>query len=106
VLTPTSKPVLYFPTAQNEITGTHISISNQQGRKITSNSCLECEHSSIIKDWHNHSKCAKEPLCRSPAALLITLETMDDIREAGYGIMPVVLPNRTATAHSGPHNYL
>lgn len=76
---------------------------NQQGRKITSNSYLECEHCSVIKDWHNHSKWAKEPLCSPPAALLITLGTMADTRAAANGIVPVVLPNRTAMARSGPH---
>jgi hypothetical protein len=31
---------------------------------------------------------------------------MADTRAAANGIMPVIQPNRTATARSGPHNYL
>jgi len=31
---------------------------------------------------------------------------MADTRAAANDIMPIVLPNRTATARSGPHNYL
>jgi len=51
-------PVLYFPTAENKIIATHISISitNRAKKKITSNSYLEYEHRSVIKDWRNHSE--------------------------------------------------
>jgi hypothetical protein len=31
---------------------------------------------------------------------------MAETRAAANGIMPAILPNRTATACSGPHNYL
>jgi hypothetical protein len=93
VLAPLSKPVLHFPTAKNKITGTHMSISTtNRAEKITSNSYLEHEHCSVIKEWHNHSKRAKEPHCSSPATLLITLETMVDIRTAANDIIPVIPP--------------